>query len=144
MPIRRDNPYANFNFTVDIGGGDELGFSEAELPAGELEVIEYREGAERTNASRKLPGRVSYPNVVLRRGLAGRLELFDWWKAARDGQVDRRTVRVTLLDEARAPVQSWTLRNAWPAKLHFSELNARGYEVVIESLELAHEGFETE
>ena len=144
MPIRRDNPYANFNFTVDIGAGDELGFSEAELPAGELAVIEYREGADRTNASRKLPGRVSYPNVVLRRGLAGRLELFDWWKAARDGQVDRRNVRITLLDEARAPVQTWRLRNAWPAKLSSSQLNARGNEVVIESLELAHEGFETE
>ncbi|MBA3347151.1 MAG: phage tail protein [Actinobacteria bacterium] len=144
MPIRRDNPYANFNFTVDIGAGDELGFSEADLPSGEIEVIEYREGADRTNAARKLPGRVSYPRVVLRRGLAGRLELFDWWKAARDGQVDRRNVRITLLDEARAPVQTWRLRNAWPTKLSSSPLNARGNEVVIESLELAHEGFETE
>jgi phage tail-like protein len=144
VPIRRDNPYANFNFTVDIGGGDELGFSEADLPAGEIEVIEYREGAERVNSSRKLPGRVGYRNVVLRRGLAGRLELFDWWKSARDGQTDRRNVRITLLDEARVPVQTWRLRNAWPAKLDFSALNARGNDVVIESLELAHEGFETE
>jgi phage tail-like protein len=144
VPIRRDNPYGNFNFTVDIGAGDDLGFSEAELPAGEIAVLEYREGADRTNASRKLPGRVSYGNVVLRRGLAGRLELFDWWQATRDGQVSRRNVRITLLDEARAPVQRWTLRNAWPAKLEFSPLNARGNEVVIESLELAHEGFETE
>ena len=144
MPTQRDNPYGNYNFTVDIGAGDELGFSEAELPAGEIEVIEYREGADRVSSSRKLPGRASYANVVLRRGLAGRLELFDWWKAVRDGSVERRNVRITLLDESRQPVQRWTLRNAWPTKLSFGSLDARGNEVVIESLELAHEGFEIE
>ncbi|HWL33476.1 MAG TPA: phage tail protein [Gaiellaceae bacterium] len=144
MAVQRDNPYANYNFVVDLGQGDEAGFSEAELPSGEIEVIEYREGDEKVSSPRKLPGRVSYPNVVLKRGLAGGLELFDWWKAVRDGSPDRRTVAITLLDEQRAPVQRWRLRNAWPAKLEYSSLNALGNEVVIETLELAHEGFETE
>ena len=44
MAVQRDNPYANYNFTVDLGSGDTAGFSEVELPEGELEVIEYREG----------------------------------------------------------------------------------------------------
>jgi len=144
VAVQRDNPYANYNFVVDLGQGDEAGFSEAELPSGEIEVIEYREGDEKVSSPRKLPGRVSYPNVVLKRGLAGGLGLFDWWKAVRDGSPDRRTVVITLLDEQRAPVQRWRLRNAWPAKLEYSSLNALGNEVVIETLELAHEGFETE
>ena len=46
VAVKRDNPYLNFNFIVDIGIGDELGFSEAEVPSGEIEVIEYREGAD--------------------------------------------------------------------------------------------------
>ena len=46
MAVQRDNPYPNFNFVVDIGLGDEIGFSEVDLPAGEIEVIEYREGNE--------------------------------------------------------------------------------------------------
>jgi phage tail-like protein len=62
----------------------------------------------------------------------------------RDGSIDRRNVSITLLDEARQPVQRWVLRNAWPAKLDYSRLDARGNEVAIETLELAHEGFETE
>ena len=144
MAVQRDNPYPNFNFVVDIGAGDDLGFSEADLPAGELEVIEYREGAERVSSARKLPGRVKYPNVVLRRGITGRLDLFEWWKAARDGALQRRNVTITLLDEARSPVQRWLLRNAWPVKIESSQLNALGNEVVIETLELAHDGFETE
>jgi phage tail-like protein len=144
VPVRRDNPYANFNFVVELGGEEAGGFSEVDLPSGEIEVIEYREGADRVSAARKLPGRVSYPHVVLKRGIAGRLELFDWWKSIRDGSPDRRNVSVTLLDETRSPVQRWVLRNAWPAKLDYSRLDGLGNEVAIETLELAHEGFETE
>ncbi|MGZ8783645.1 MAG: phage tail protein [Gaiellaceae bacterium] len=143
MAVQRDNPYPNHSFTVDIGDGAELGFSEAELPSGEIGVIEYREGNDVATA-RKLPGLVTYANVTLKRGLAGGTELFDWWKAARDGQVTRRNVVITLLDEQRQAVQRWVLRNAWPVKFDTSDLNARGNEVVIETLELAHEGFETE
>ena len=144
MPVRRDNPYANFNFVVELGGEEAGGFSEVALPSGEIKVIEYREGADRVSSSRKLPGRVTYPNVVLKRGIGGRLELFDWWKAVRDGAIQRRNVSITLLDEGRNPVQRWVLRDAWPAKLDYSRLEALGNEVGIETLELAYEGFETE
>lgn len=144
MPVRRDNPYANFNFVVELGGEEAGGFSEVELPQGEIEVIEYREGSDNVSAARKLPGRVKYANVVLKRGIAGRMEIFEWWKSVRDGVLDRRNVTITLLDEARSPVQRWLLRNAWPAKLDYSRLEGLGNEVAIETLELAHEGFETE
>jgi len=144
VAVQRDDPYANFNFVVDVGLGDDLGFSEVDLPSGEVEVIEYREGADRVSSARKLPGRATYPNVVLRRGVAGRTDLFDWWKSVRDGDLQRRNVSVTLLDEARKPVQRWLLRNAWPTKLSYSRLSGLGNEVAIETLELAHEGFETE
>lgn len=144
MPVRRDNPYANFNFVVEIDGVESAGFSEVDLPAGEIEVIEYREGADRVSSSRKLPGRVTSTNVVLERGIAGGLELFEWWKSVRDGVLDRRNVAIVLLDEARNPVQRWQLRNAWPTKLAYSRLDGLGNEVAIETLELTYEGFETE
>jgi phage tail-like protein len=142
VPVQRDNPYLNFNFLVDIGVGDGLGFSEVELPSGEIDVIEYREGDDRTNTARKLPGLVKYANVTLRRGFTGRTDLFEWWKSVRDGQVARREVTITLLDEQRQPVARWLLRNAWPVKIEAGSLNATGNEVVIETLELAHEGLE--
>ena len=142
MAVQRDNPYLNFNFTVDIGVGDELGFSEVEGLAGEIEVIEYREGADKVNTARKLPGLAKYPNVMLKRGITGRTDLFEWWKSVRDGQVQRRNVTITLLDEQRQPVLRWLLRNAWPVKLEGPTLNATGNEVAIETLELAHEGLE--
>lgn len=143
MPTKRDNPYANFNFLVQLEDAPEAGFSEVELPEGRIEPIEYREGADR-GPVRKLPGRLSFGNVVLRRGLAGGTELFAWWKAVAEGQAARRDVAIVLLDESRQPVATWRLRNAWPTRLAYGRLDARGNEIVIETLELAHEGFELE
>ena len=144
VAIQRDNPYPNHNFEVDIVGiGDAIGFSEVDLPAGEIEVIEYREGNELTTV-RKLPGLVKYSNVTLKRGITGHLELFNWWKSVRDGQIARRDVSIKLLDEQRQEVMRWSLRNAWPVKLEAGPLNAQGNEVAIETLELAYEGFEIE
>jgi phage tail-like protein len=137
VAVQRDNPYLNFNFLVDLGLGDEMGFSEVEVPSGEIEVIEYREGGDRVNSARKLPGFAKYPNVTLKRGITGRTDLFEWWKSVRDGQVQRRNVTITLLDEQRQAGLRWHLREG-PA------LNATGNEVAIETLELAHEGLEIE
>jgi phage tail-like protein len=144
VAVQRDNPYLNFNFLVDIGAGEELAFSEVEAPTGEIEVIEYREGADRVNTPRKLPGLTKYPNVTLKRGINGRTDLFEWWKSVRDGQLQRRNVTITLLDEQRQPVLRWLLRNAFPVKIEGASLNASANEVAIESLELAHEGLELE
>ena len=144
MAVQRDNPYLNFNFLVDIGLGEEIGFSEVDLPSGEIEVIEYREGADRVNTARKLPGLTKYSNVTLKRGITGRTDLFEWWKSVRDGQLQRRNVTITLLDEQRQAVFRWQLRSAFPVKIESSTLNATGNEVAIETLELAHEGLEIE
>lgn len=144
MAVQRENPYGNYNFAVDLGTGGEIQFAEVEIPAAEIEVIEYREGADRVTAVRKLPGRVRYGNVVLRRGISGNLALWEWFKAARDGQLERRNVTVTLLDEARNPVQQWRFRDAWPVKYDASDLNGKGNEVVIELLELAVESIEVD
>ena len=144
MPIQRDDPYSNFNFLVEIDGVASAGFAEADLPGGRIETIEYREGGDKTSAARKLPGRVSYENVILRRGLSGRTDLYDWWRAVRDGALDRRDVSIQLLDEARNPVQRWTLRDAWPTRLAYSRLDGLGNEIAVETLELAYESFDTE
>jgi len=144
MPVERDDPYLNFNFLVDIDGVEVAGFSEVELPSAEVQVVEYREGADRQSSARQLPGRVSFGRLVLRRGFAGDATLFQWWQNVADGVVDRRNVRIVLLDEARNAVATWQVRRAWPAKIETSELNALGNEVVIETLEIAHEGVRLE
>jgi phage tail-like protein len=132
---RRDDPYLNFNFVVEIEGEPAAGFAEAELPTGRIEAIAYREGTDRSSAARLLPGRVAY-------GFSGDPALYRWWRNLVDGNLDRRNVSVVLLDEQRQEVARWDVRRAWPMKFEPPDLNALGNEVAIETLELAHEGIE--
>lgn len=142
MPSARHDPYKNFSFRVEIDGVDAGQFAEVSGLAAEAEVIEYREGADKVTSSRKLPGRVRYPNVTLRRGLTTSRDLWEWWKTVRDGAVERRTVVITLLSDAGEPLLRWRLREAWIAKIVAPDLNATGNEVAIETIELTHEGLE--
>ncbi|MGH3011631.1 MAG: phage tail protein [Gaiellaceae bacterium] len=136
---RRD-PFKNFSFLAEIDGVAAAAFSSVSGLAAEAEVIEYRElgGLQ----SIKLPGRIRYPNVTLRRGLTTSRDLWDWWQTVSDGRPQRRGVLIVLLDDAGQPVLRWSLREAWPVKWELSELDASKNEVAIETLELAHEGLE--
>ena len=138
----RNDPYLNFNFRVEIDNLPVAGFSEAELPEGRIEVIQYREGAGTSTGPRLLAGRVEYRPVVLRRGFAGEPSLFRWWKEVVQGNVMRRNVDIALLDEQRNEVAHWLIREAWPSKWVGPDLRALGNEVAIETLELSHEGIE--
>jgi phage tail-like protein len=137
-------PYRDFNFRVEIDGIDESQFSEVSVPEAEITVVEYREGADKTSATRKLPGRVRYGNIVLKRGVSGDLALWEWFRAIASGDFQPRNVSIVLLDAERQPVIRWNARDAWPTKYDSSDLNAKGNEVVIELLELAVESIEVE
>ncbi len=142
MPGQRTDPYRNFGFVVEIDGLASSSFSEVELPESSITVIEYREGSDPLSSSRKLPGRVHYGNIVLRRGLTQSNDLWNWWNTLRNGKADRRNGSIVLLDNERNPVRRWIFQQGWPCKYAPSALSARGNEVAIETLELAVEGFE--
>jgi phage tail-like protein len=143
MPAaQRNDPYRNFGFLVEIDGIASSGFSEVELPESSIEVVEYREGGDVDSSSRKLPGRVRYGNIVLKRGLTSNNDLWNWWNTIRGGKADRRDGAIVLLDSERQPVRRWVFRQGWPCKLDGPTLNAKGNEVVIEELELAIEALE--
>ena len=145
MATLRDDPYGAFNFLVDLGTGQDVaGFSEVTGLGQEISYAEYRAGSDRFNTVRKIPGLTRVGDVTLKRGMAGSLELFEWIKAVRDGQYERRNVVIKLLDEKREPVIAWLLRNAWPKKLEGPNLNATANEVAIESLTLTCERLDEE
>lgn len=144
MAVTRNNPYSGFNFLVEIDGLVDAGFSEISGLGHEIAVIEYREGSDRRGAVRKLPGLHKVGDVTLKRGLAGSLSLFQWLKAVRDGQPERRQVAVILMDEIGQPVMRWQLQNAWPRKLTHGPLSAAGDIVAVEEMVLAVETIDIE
>ncbi|MBZ5635000.1 MAG: phage tail protein [Acidobacteriia bacterium] len=148
MAVFRDLPYGNQHFLVDLGDGTEgaaAGFSQIVLPDISIDVIEYRTGNDKESGVHKFPGLARYDNVVLRRGIIGSLNLYNWINQVRNGDANaRRTVTISLLAEDRTVVLIWKLLRAWPVKYGFGELDAEGTDVAIEELVLAYERLEME
>jgi phage tail-like protein len=149
MATLRDLPYGNQHFLVDLGGGTAgaaAGFAQVVLPDIAIDVIEYRSGNDKTSDIHKLAGLSKCNDVVLRRGVIGSLNLYEWINQVRNGDANaRRTVTISLLSEDLATVVLvWKLLRAWPRKYSFGELNAKGTDVAMEELVLAYERLEME
>src|SRR5437868_1990118 len=103
-------------------------------------------GNDKENADRTLTGLEHFGNVLLKRGAIGSLNLYGWYNDVRNGDQNAlRTVTIQLQNEDHtAVVLTWKLRRARPVKIKFGPLNAKGNDVVIETLELACERLEME
>ena len=104
MATLRERPYNNFNFLVDLGTGDtdgaDAGFDEVILPEVWSDIIEYRNGNDKENSPRKITGLGHVGNAVLRRGVIGSLNLYQWYNEVRNGsQSALRTVTIQLQNE---------------------------------------------
>jgi phage tail-like protein len=150
VAVQRERPYAQFNFLVDLGTGStdgpEAGFQECSEIAMSVDVIEYRNGNEKTNDVRKLTGLARYGDVTLKRGIIGVLDLYDWLNEIRNGAEGAlRTVTIQLRNEDHTQtVMTWKLRRARPVKYVAGPLNAKGTDVAMEELVLAYERLEVE
>jgi phage tail-like protein len=142
MSAARNDPFANYNFMVEIENIAKAAFSEVSGLAVEVEVLDYREGNDPSAAVRKLPGMRKFSNITLKRGYTPDLSLWNWMKSILDGQALRSNVSITLLNNQRQEVARWHVREAWPCKYEGPTLNAAGNDVAIETLELCHEGLE--
>jgi phage tail-like protein len=144
MPGSRHDPFRNFNFIVEIEGIASSSFSEVEFPSSTIGVVEYREGGDKVSSSRKLPGRVHYSNLVLKRGVTQSTDIWDWWNTLRNGTPDRRNGVIVLLDAQLQEVRRWSFTGAWPCRYDVSALAGTGEETVIETLELGVDSFALE
>ena len=138
-------PLPAFYFNVSWEEGETVPFSEVSGLSVEIQPIEYRDGESREFTNIKMPGLKKYGNISLKRGaITDGNTLFNWWNAAQLHIPDRKSVTISLLNEKHTPVITWKIKNAFPVKLDSGSLNAKTNEVLIETLELAHEGITVE
>jgi phage tail-like protein len=139
---KRDDPYQQFNFLVEIDGVTRAGFTEVSGLTTDTDAIDYREGADPRLNVKKLPGLRKYVNIVLKRGYTQDKSLWEWRKKIINGDTERRSADIILLDEARNEVLRWRVLEAWISKWDSGPFNAKTNDVAIETVELVHEGLE--
>lgn len=142
MTTGRAEPSASFRFKVEFRGGPgiQARFTECSGLEFEAETFDYKEGGDQAKVHR-LPGRIKYGNLSLKRGIASDGEkLWQWVKKMAGGQVEPCTVTVSLLDAAAQPVRAWTFLDAYPVKWSATAFSAEQNAIAIETLTLAHQG----
>ena len=139
--MARNDPLRNFRFRLEIGGISEAHFSEVTGFDISTDAIDYREGDDPTHV-RKLPGLNKYGNVTLKRGITDSMDIYKWHKSIVDGKTDRKTVAIVVLDEEGKDKARFQITEAWPIKYDPMDLNAKGNDVSIETLEFVNEGVE--
>jgi phage tail-like protein len=139
-------PVGNFIFKLTLGGAEAAGyFAEVGGFSTESHVIEHTAATTKgLPLPQKFAGQITWTNITLKRGVDKNAQLWTWRKAVLEGKIDanRKDCQVDVLDWTQAIVVTFKFIRAWPCKYNSPGLNAGGNEILVEELELAHEGFE--
>lgn len=106
-----------------------------------MEVKVIKEGGWNFGPAQR-PGPVTFGTVVLKRGMTRGPDLWNWFARVHGSgrYAYRLSATITVFDVDGTAAYAWHLDRALPVKFKGADLNARGAEVGVEELHLAHEG----
>jgi phage tail-like protein len=151
------NPLLNHNFVISLIDSSSLlgaltsivpaifdvavgGFSECSGLEMQMTPDEFKEGGN-NGFVHKFPTRVTWSNIVLKKGIGASAALWDWHYGFAVGRGRRRDGVIMLLtDFEQTPNNIWQFRRGLPVKYTGPAMNAAQSAVAIESIEIAHEG----
>ena len=106
-----------------------------------MQVEDYPEGGE-NRFVHKFPTRMTYSNLILKRGVSFSEDLWNWHFDYVQGKGKRRDGLIILRSELHIPVKVWIFKRGLPLKWTGPTFNASQSAVAIESLDIVHEGLE--
>lgn len=142
MPSRED-PLVAFKFGLEISGKLTGFFTSVGGIGSESEVVEHKIVSEKGETIiQKLPGRLNWTEVTLKRGVTSNIDIWNWRKLVVDGKVaDARTnCSIIAYDQTQKEIARWNFENAWPSKVVGPELDSSSTNYMIEDVTIVHEG----
>jgi phage tail-like protein len=138
----REDPLLGFNFAIDVGGTIKGYFTEVSGIGSESEIVEQKVVNDKgIEVVLKIPGRLKWGDITLKRGITSNMDLWDWRQQVEDGRVKeaRKNGSIVMYDRELQEVARWNFTNAWPSKISGPTPRADGNEIGIEELTLVHE-----
>lgn len=139
---QREDPLVGYHFAVDIQGVISGYFTECSGLGSEHEVIEHNVTTEKgQEVVLKLPGRLKWSNITLKRGITSSMDVWNWRKQVEDGDVEaaRRDGSIVMFDQNLKEVARWNFERAWPVKVSGPSPKSDSKEISIEELTICHE-----
>ncbi|WP_248798704.1 phage tail protein [Pseudomonas sp. MWU13-2105] len=141
----------SFYFSVKIpgaGGSTDAAFQEVSGLSQETAIEEVTSGGE-NRFSYRLPGQTRYTNLILKRGIVpADSPLIEWCQETLGGglakPIQTKNITVNLFDAQGMTCLSWSFARAYPVKWSMSELKSQENSILIETIELAYQYFDTD
>jgi phage tail-like protein len=142
--MSREDPLVAFKFGLEIEGKLSGYFTMVSGIGSESEVIEHKIVDDSTGETiiQKLPGRLTWTEVSLKRGVTSSTDIWDWRKMVVDGKVDdaRTNCSVIAYNQGNEEIARWNFENAWPSRVVGPEMDASSQDYMIEEVTIVHEG----
>ena len=138
------DPLVSAWFGVDFGGAVVGAFRECTGMGSENELVEYKASGDNGKlVIKKVPGRMKWNNITLKRGITDAMDMWKWRGLVEQGKIAdaRKNGTITMYNQQGDAIAKWNFINAWPSKLTGPAANAGNNEVAIEELEIVHEGY---
>lgn len=134
-----------YYFKLTLGGAESAGyFKECTGLSSENQVVTHTSADEQGKALvQKFPGQLQWSNITLKRGVDADNTLWSWRQEVIDGKIEgaRKDGTIEVVDWEGKPVTTYSFRRGWPCKYSAPGLNASGNDILVEEMEIAHEGF---
>lgn len=130
-----NDPCMNLSFRVDFDGIAIEGFCYVGGLESLVEVEEDRRSKVRKAGERRCE------NIILRRAMDERRDLWDWYQMALKGEKAQRDGSIVILNAAHDEFLQIRIRCAWPCRWKLTALDALHPEVLSEEIELVIESF---
>jgi len=139
-----EDPLLGFNFALLLEGKAAGYFTECSGIGSEHDVVEHKVVDETGHEIvRKIPGRLKWQDITLKRGITSNLDLWEWRDQVVKGAVGdaRQNITIQMLDRSyENVVAAWNFSNAWPSKVTGPSLKADSNEFGVEEVTIVHEG----
>lgn len=149
---RRD-PFRNFNFRIVMDGEEVAACRKMSALDATVNTVKFRAGNDKSTVDTALPGRTEYQPVTLEGGLTND-QAFETWARQlvhHDAKPERlpdpefrKELEIHVYDiDNTTIVRKFVLHRAWVSKYTaMSDLSGDGNDVIVETLEVTHEGYE--
>ncbi len=138
----REDPLLGFNFAIDVGGAVKGYFTEVGGLGSENEIVEQKVVNDKgVEVILKIPGRLKWGDITLKRGITPNMDLWNWRKQVEDGQVKeaRKNGSIVMYDRELKEAARWNFINAWPSKISGPTPKSDGNEIGVEEMTIVHE-----
>ncbi len=142
MANGREDPLTGCQFSLEVQGVLKGHFTEVSGLGSEHEIIEHKVVDEKGHDFvMKIPGRMKYGDITLKRGITSSMDVWDWRKQVEDGDVEgaRASGSVIMYDQNYTEVARWNFENGWPSKVTGPSLKSDSNDFGIEEMTIVHE-----